>query len=230
MSSEVALQIINAALKHGRNALSEYEAKQVLAIYDIPVTREILVEDRQDLERALNQIGYPLVMKGCSADIAHKTEKNMVHVDIRNSIEAGRAYEEIKAGLVGSNCAVLVQEMVVGRRELVLGMTRDPQFGACVMFGLGGIFTEVLQDIVFRKAPLDKNEAYAMMREIKGRRILEAVRGMESADTGLLAHMLIQLGKIALENEAIAEIDINPVILSGSRPVAVDALIVLKQS
>ncbi len=227
MSNEVALQIINAALKHGRTALSEYEAKQVLAIYDIPVTREILVEDRRNLERALDRIRYPLVMKGCSADIAHKTEKNLVRVDIRNSIEAGRAYEEIKAGLDGSNGAVLVQEMVIGRRELVLGMTRDPQFGACVMFGLGGIFTEVLQDIVFRKAPLEKNDAYTMMREIKGRRILEAVRGMAAADTERLAHMLIQLGKIALENEAIAEIDINPVILSGSRPVAVDALIVL---
>jgi acetyl-CoA synthetase (ADP-forming) len=109
-------------------------------------------------------------------------------------------------------------------------MTRDPQFGACVMFGLGGIFTEVLQDIVFRKAPLEKNDAYAMMREIRGRKILESVRGMESADTERLAHMLIQLGRIALENEAVTEIDINPVILSGSRPVAVDALIVLKKS
>jgi succinyl-CoA synthetase beta subunit len=230
MSSEVAMRIIDAALKEGRNALSEYEAKKVLAMYEIPVTREILVEGRRDLEKALGQIGYPLVMKGCSADIAHKTEKNLVRVDIRNSDEAVRAYEEIKAGLGDSNGAVLVQEMVIGRRELVLGMTRDPQFGACVMFGLGGIFTEVLQDIVFRKAPLDNKDAHAMMREIKGRRILEAVRGMESADMERLAHMLIQLGKIALENEAIAEIDVNPVILSGSRPVAVDALIVLKQS
>jgi acetyl-CoA synthetase (ADP-forming) len=230
MSKEVAFRIIDAALKRGRTALSEHESKQVLAVYGIPVTREILVEDRRDFGKALDLVGFPLVMKGCSAEIAHKTEKNLVRVDIRNSIEAGRAYEEIKAGMEGSNGAVLVQEMVMGRRELVLGMTRDPQFGACVMFGLGGIFTEVLQDIVFRKAPLEKNEAYAMMREIRGRKILESVRGMESADAERLAHMLIQLGRIALENEAVTEIDINPVILSGSRPVAVDALIVLKKS
>ncbi len=229
MNSGVAVKLVNAALKEGRAALSEYESKQVLASYGIPVTREVLVKDLQGLEKAAEQICYPLVMKGCAAEIAHKTEKNLVRIDIRNYAEARKAYDEIVVGMAGSDGGVLMQEMVFGRRELVLGMTRDAQFGPCVMYGLGGIFTEILEDISFRKAPLDKNDAYAMMDEIKGRRIIEAFRGMAAADKELLATMLIQLGQLALEIESIAEIDINPVIISGSRPVAVDALIVVKQ-
>jgi len=127
----------------------------------------------------------------------------------------------------GKENAVLVQEMVKGQRELVIGLTRDPQFGPCVMFGLGGIFTEILKDISFRVAPLEKRDALEMMREIKGQKILEAVRGMPAADLDMLAELLINVGRIGLENEQIKEIDINPVIISGSKPVAVDALIIL---
>jgi len=230
MNKEAAWQLIDSALKQGRTALSEYEAKQVLGYYDIPVVPEALVADRSELERAIGQIGYPLVMKGCAPDIAHKTEKNLVRVDIRNQAEADRAFEEIQAGLEGTGAAVLIQKMVAGRRELVLGMTRDPQFGPCVMFGLGGIFTEILEDIVFRKAPLDQSEALKMMQEIRGCRILESIRGMEAACKPCLADMLIRLGQIGCDTEAVAEIDINPVIISGSQPVAVDALIVLQNS
>ena len=143
--------------------------------------------------------------------------------------EIGSKPADAAAAAAAPDGGVLVQQLVPGRRELVVGMTRDPQFGACVMFGLGGIFTEILEDIAFRKAPIDKREALKMMQEIKGRRILEAVRGMEAADTDLLADMLVRVGEIALDMEAVAEIDINPVILSGSRPVAVDALMVLKK-
>ena len=227
MTSSDAKQIIETARQAGRNTLSEYEAKQVLAAWDIPVTREVLVENRAALVGALNAIGYPLVMKGCAAEIAHKTEKNLVRVDVRSDIEAHTAFDEIMAGLDGKG-GVLVQEMIGGRRELVMGLTRDPQFGACVMFGLGGIFTEILKDIAFRKAPLERRDALEMMQDIKGRKILEAVRGMPAADTGLLADMLIAVGRLSLEIDAIAEIDLNPVILAGARPVAVDALIVLK--
>ena len=224
-----ARDLVDRAVNEGRTALSEFEAKQVLAAYDIPIPAENLVSDRQGLETAIAGIGTPLVMKGCSAEVAHKTEKNLIRVDIRNQVEAEQAFNEIMSALDGVDGGVLVQQLVPGRRELVVGMTRDPQFGACVMFGLGGIFTEILEDIAFRKAPIDKREALKMMQEIKGRRILEAVRGMEAADTDLLADMLVRVGEIALDMEAVAEIDINPVILSGSRPVAVDALMVLKK-
>ena len=124
---------------------------------------------------------------------------------------------------------VLVQEMVKGRRELVAGLTRDPQFGPCVMFGLGGIFTEILKDIVFRVAPIEKKEAFDMIKEIKARKVLESIRGIPAADLDALAGILINLGKIGHEQKNIKEIDINPVILDGSKPVAVDALVVLQE-
>jgi acyl-CoA synthetase (NDP forming) len=111
---------------------------------------------------------------------------------------------------------------------LVIGLTRDAQFGPCVMFGLGGIFTEILKDISFRIAPLEKRDALEMMRDIKGHKILDAVRGMEAADLDVLADILIKVGQIGMENDRIKEIDINPVILSGSKPIAVDALVVLE--
>lgn len=229
MSKAKAQELIRNAQREGRTTLSEYEAKQLLAAYDIPVTREMLVQKREALADAVRRIGCPLVLKGCAARIAHKTEKNLVRVDVRTEAEALTIFDELMAAMAGeADAAVLVQEMVSGRRELVVGLTRDPQFGACVMFGLGGIFTEILKDISFRKAPLQPRDALEMMHEIKGRKILEAVRGMPAADTEALAHILIQVGAIGLELEAVAEIDLNPVILAGARPVAVDALVVLK--
>ena len=153
MNKENAQQIIQVARKEGRKTLSEYEAKQVLAAYDIPVTREILVEERQALADALGEIGYPLVMKGCAADIAHKTEKNLVRLDLRSEAEATTAFDEITAGMKGNSGGVLVQEMISGRRELVIGLTRDPQFGACVMFGLGGILPKCSRTSRFARRP-----------------------------------------------------------------------------
>ena len=222
------MEIIERAWKEGRNTLSEFESKQVLAAHGIPVTKEILVNDLKGLMDAARKIGYPLVLKGCSSDIAHKTEKGLIRVDIRNEGEAKSAFEEIVANM-GTDAGVLVQEMVKGQRELVIGLTRDPQFGPCVMFGLGGIFTEILKDISFRVAPLEKRDALDMMREIRGHKILEAVRGMEAADLDTLSDILIKVGRIGLENETVKEIDINPVIISGNKPVAVDALVVLEE-
>jgi acetyl-CoA synthetase (ADP-forming) len=151
----------------------------------------------------------------------------MIRVDIRDDAEATDAFNQIMQNMQGSNGAVLVQEMVDGKRELVVGMTRDPQFGPCVMFGLGGIFTEILRDVTFRVAPLEKRDAMEMMQEINGHKILEQVRGMEAVDLDMMADILIQVGRIGLENEEVKEVDINPLIISGNKPVAVDALVVL---
>jgi acetate---CoA ligase (ADP-forming) subunit beta len=228
MTKDKAVKIIGNALNKGRKTLSEYESKQVLAAYDIPITKEILAKDKDHLEKAIKKIGFPLVMKGCSAEIAHKTEKGLIHVDIRNATEAKKAFREIMDGMEGFEGGVLMQEMIKGRRELVMGLTRDAQFGPCVMFGLGGIFTEILRDISFRRAPLEVRDAHEMMQEIRGYKILDAVRGMEAADKERLTEMLINIGRIGLEIPEISEIDLNPVILSGTKPVVVDALIVLK--
>jgi acyl-CoA synthetase (NDP forming) len=224
---EEQMRIIDNALEENRSTLSEYESKLVLASYGLPVTREKLIVTPEELNEAAAEIGYPLALKGCSADIAHKTEKGLIRLDVRDAEEAAAAFEEIMTGMNGAGKAILVQEMIRGKRELVLGLTRDPQFGPCVMFGLGGIFTEVLNDTVFRVAPLEKRDALEMMQEIKACKILDSVRGMEAADRELLAQMLITVGRIGMENENIKEIDINPVIISGGRPVAVDALVVL---
>ncbi len=223
------MDIIKKAWKEGRKALSEYESKKILALYDIPVTKEVLVDREDLLTDAAREIGYPLVIKGCSPDVSHKTEMGLIRVDIRNEEEALSAFKAIIAEMDGGDRAVLVQEMVQGKRELVMGLTRDPQFGPCVMFGLGGIFTEILKDVSFRVAPLERGDAMEMMSEIKAAGILESVRGMEPADRESLAQMLINLGRLGLENDHVKEIDINPVILNGSRPVAVDALVLLNE-
>jgi len=222
------MDIIDNALKRGQTALSEHEAKIVLSAYAIPVTRETLVESTDDVPRVANEIGYPVVMKACAPEITHKTEKNLIRTDIRNDAEALDAFHGITAGMNGGKASVLVQEMIKGKRELVVGLIRDPQFGPCVMFGLGGIFTEILKDVSFRLAPLEKRDALEMMGEIRAHKILDAVRGMDPVDRDMLSEMLINVGKIGMENDAVKEIDINPVIVSGNRPIAVDALIVLQ--
>ena len=222
------MKLIDEAIQQQRTTLSEFESKQVLASYRIPVTREELVDNAEDLIKAAAKIGYPVVMKGCSADISHKTEKGLIRVDVRNDEEAASTFKEITAAMDGADRSVLVQQLVKGQRELVAGLTRDPQFGPCVMFGLGGIFTEVLKDITFRVAPLEKRDALEMMQEIKAHKILEAVRGMAPVDKDMLAEILITVGQIGIENEVVKEIDINPVIISDGKPVAVDALVVLE--
>ena len=223
------MNVIDRAPKEGRTTLSEYESKQLLAAYQIPITSEELVNNPESLLKAARKIGYPVVIKGCAAQIVHKTGKDLIRVDVRNDAEARTAFEEIMSGMKGSGNSILVQEMVKGQRELVVGLNRDPQFGPCVMFGLGGIFTEILKDIAFRIAPLEKRDALEMMQDIKAKKILEPIRGMPAADKDLLADMLMTVGRIGLEIEIIKEIDINPIIISAGKPVAVDALVILEQ-
>ncbi|MBW2126328.1 MAG: acetate--CoA ligase family protein [Deltaproteobacteria bacterium] len=201
------MEIIKRALDQGRNMLSEHESKELLSTYGIPVTKERIVQDTTQLKEAASEIGYPIVLKAHSPSLAHKTEKGLIRVDIRNDQEASEAFNEIMGKIEGSEKAVLVQEMIKGQRELVVGLTRDPQFGPCVMFGLGGIFTEILKDISFRVAPLEKRDALEMMKDIKGHKILDAVRGMPSADLDALADILITVGRMGLENNEIKEID-----------------------
>ena len=221
------MDIIKKALARGDKTLSEFDSKQLLKAYDIPVTHEMEVQDLEGLRKAVQDVGFPLVLKASNPDLPHKTEKGLIRLDIRNEQEAVKAFQEI-ASEMGEPVSVLVQEMVKGDRELLIGLTRDAQFGPCIMFGLGGIFTEILKDISFRAAPIEKRDALDMMQEIKGRKILDPIRGMPAADLDQLAHILIQVGNLGLENEAIKEIDINPIILKAEAPVAVDALVVLE--
>ena len=225
---ELTERILREAAARGQRALAEHEAKPVLAAYGLPVTRETLAAGRDEAVRAAAAIGYPVVLKVSSPDIPHKTEQGLVRLGLRDEAEVREAYDHLLARLAGRPGGVLVQEMVAGGRELAMGLVRDPDFGPCVMFGLGGILTEALGDVAFRRAPLEPDDARDLMEEIRSRRILAGMRGLPAADRDLLAQMLLALGRLGLDHEAVAEVDLNPVILAGARPVVADALIVLR--
>ena len=220
------MKILDEAINKGQRTLSEYESKSFLAAYGIPVTREQLVGTKEEAIQAAMEMGFPVVLKGCAPELTHKTELNLIEIDLRSDADVADAYERILGHDGASVKEVLVQEMVKGERELVIGLTRDPQFGPCVMFGLGGILTEILNDVSFRIAPLEKKDALEMVREIRGHKILDAFRGKPPVDMDVLSGALISMGEIGLEFDSIKEIDINPLIIKDGIPVAVDALVV----
>ncbi|UCG06106.1 MAG: acetate--CoA ligase family protein [Desulfobacterales bacterium] len=219
--------IIEQALAAGQKTLSEYHSKLILAEYGVPVAKEFLVKDYAEAQAAAKQIGYPVVLKVCASEAAHKTEQGLITLGITNAAQLKRAFTRLitKAQALGGG--LLIQEMVHGARELVTGMTRDSQFGPCVMFGLGGIFTEALEDVSFRVAPLSEKDALQMCTEIRGHKILSGIRGLKPVNMEIISHCLQQLGQIGLDHPAVREIDINPLIVRDGCPLAVDALIVL---
>jgi acetyl-CoA synthetase (ADP-forming) len=198
--------------------LSEFESARLLAGFGIPTAKGILAQNLEEVRKAAEEIGYPVVLKVCSPEVSHKTESGLVAVDLRNEADLELAFQRISASSPAKGGGFLVQEMIKGGRELVIGMIRDPQFGPCVMFGLGGILTEILGDVTFRPAPLTEADAAEML----------TIRGMPAVDTGSLIQCLMAVGRIGLEREEIQTIDVNPMIVQGSRPVAVDALVVLR--
>jgi acetyl-CoA synthetase (ADP-forming) len=153
----------------------------------------------------------------------------LIELNLRDEIELREAFQRLHEQAVAFNGDILVQEMVNEVRELAIGMIRDPQFGPTVMFGLGGIFAEILDDVSFRVAPIEMHDAMEMIEEIRAYKILNAIRGMDAVDIKVLSKSLIVLGNIGLEHEDIQEIDVNPLIIKGDKPVAVDALIILKE-
>lgn len=221
--------LVEDALRKGQTVLSEYESKGLLKSYGIPVVKEEFVDDLERAISAARDIGYPVVLKVCSPEVSHKTERGLIELNLSNEAELMAAFGRLQERTAGEHVGFLVEEMVRGPRELVIGMIRDPQFGPCVMFGLGGIFTEIFQDVTFRVAPIRKRDALEMVHEIRGHKLLGAIRGMEAVDLEILTASLVALGKIGLDHEAIQEIDINPLIVRGGQPLAVDALVVLRE-
>ena len=220
--------ILENARQHQQYALSEYESKRILQVYGIPVVEEVLVQTWQEVRDAGTAVGYPLVLKVCSPDLTHKTEKGLIATNLRDERDLEQAFVELEGRAEGLKSSFLLQKMIQGPRELVMGMIRDPQFGPCVMFGLGGIYAEALGDVCFRVAPIRERDALEMMTEIKGHQLLGPFRGMEAVDADMLCKNLIALGQIGLEHESITSIDVNPMIVCGKKPIAVDALVVLK--
>ncbi|HDI79034.1 MAG TPA: carboxylate--amine ligase [Desulfobacteraceae bacterium] len=220
-------KIIESAKRDGRRILNEYESKIILKEYSIPIVDDILVKDEIQLLDAIDKLSFPLTLKGQMDDLTHKSEEGLVKLDIRSIEEAKDAFEEI-ISRVGSAGAVLVERYIKSPREFMAGMIRDPQFGPTVMFGLGGIFTEIFKDISFRVAPLKLKDAMEMMDDIKASKMLGSVRGLPEADKNSLSQILINLGELGMKIPEIKEIDINPILLDGSRPIGVDALIILE--
>ncbi len=225
------MDLIDRALHERRTRLSEHEAKKLLHSRDIPINEEVEVASIQELSEAFQSIGFPMVLKACSPDLVHKTERRLVYVDLRNEQEVYTAFDKLWQAIqeTGGPGSVLAGEYIRGDRELMVGLTRDEQFGPCVAFGLGGIFTEILHDVAFRLAPLTREDALEMMQEIRGYKILEGIRGLPEADREQLAEILVRVGQLGIEEERIREVDLNPVILDGADPVVVDAAVILQE-
>ncbi len=221
------MNILEEALKRGEKTLSEHDSKLFLAEHDIPVTKEQVAVDEDEAAKIAGEMGYPVVLKGSGSELAHKTEMNLIALDLRTEQEVRDAFKRLTGHSETPVKEVLVQQMVKGDRELVVGLTRDPQFGPCVMFGLGGIFTEVLEDVSFRVAPLSRWDAHDMMEDIRAKKILNAFRGKPAVDREKLADILVAIGKIGLDYDTVKEIDINPLKVLDGMPIAVDALVVL---
>src|SRR5213596_703484 len=214
----------------GERTLSEHASKALLAGYGVPVAREALVADAEAAAHAAAEIGFPVVVKLCGDAVTHKTERSLVRLGIADAAGVRAAAAELLA--LGrpddGDVALLVAEMVRGRRELIAGVVRDPQFGPCVMLGVGGIVAEAVGDVVFAAAPLSAAEARRMIGGLDaGRRVLEAFRGEPAVEADALAAILVGLGRLAVERPEVQSVDVNPLIVRDGRPIAVDALVVL---
>ncbi len=222
--------LIRPALDRGQPALSEYESKKLLHLYGIPVAREKLSRSADQAVSAAADIGFPVVLKACSPELMHKSERGCIELNLRSEGDVRKAYGRIISSVDLELEGVLVQEMVSGQRELVVGLTRDPQFGPCVMLGIGGIMTEVFEDTAFRMAPFGKIEAKDMTEELRFKAILGAFRRQKPIDMDMLCRTLIAVGQIGLELDTVSELDINPMIITPEgRVVAVDALVLLRR-
>ena len=221
------MNLISAAVKAGRTALERVRGEAVSGGFRHPGQPGNLRADGEAAIKAAGEIGYPVVLKAAGEKIQHKTELGAVALNLKSE---GEIREEARRLLAIAGCeGLLVQEMVRGERELVCGLTRDARFGPCVMFGLGGIFTELIDDAVFRVAPFTTADALEMMAEIRTAKILQAFRGQAPVDRAALARIIVAVGEIGSRHDDVREIDINPLkIRPDGSPVAVDALVALR--
>jgi acetyltransferase len=227
-----ARRLLDAARAAGQTRLAEDEALELLAAYGIPVAVGELATGAEEAVRHADRMGYPVVLKIVAPGIVHKTEVGGVRVNLGDAAEVRRAFDQILLGARSARpdaalSGVMVQPMVQNGRELIVGMTRDPVFGPLVMFGLGGVLVEVLRDVSFRIAPFDRDEARRMMGEIRGARLLDAVRGMPPADRGAVEDVLLRVARLVTDCPEIAELDVNPLMAMPSGAVAADARVML---
>ena len=224
-------RIIQKAKKEERSLL-ETEAKELLREYGIPVPDFKLIKSEEEITGLAKEINFPIVMKIVSPDIIHKTDAGGVKIGIKDEMEARSAYQEIifeakKYNKKAKISGVIVYPMIPQGTEIIIGIMKDPHFGPVIMFGLGGIFVEVLKDISFRILPIEERDAEEMINEIKGSKILKGVRGERPKDIKAIKNILLKISKLALENPEISEIDLNPVFVFEKGLHAIDARMIL---
>ncbi len=209
------------------HTLSEFESKRLLARGGVPIPEERLVSSPDEALGAAEALGYPVALKLCGRGIAHKTERDLVRLDLFEPEELRRQAEDLlerrRAG--EADAGLLVQPMVTGRRELIAGLVRDPQFGPCVMFGLGGVLAEALGDVVFALAPLAPHDAQDLIDALEHASVLGEFRGDPPVDRAALVRILEALSELGVSRPDVLSVDLNPLILRGAEPVVVDALV-----
>jgi len=225
-------EVIDNARSQGRTLLTEVESKQVLHEAGIPVALSVLARDAKEAAEAAEKTGFPVVLKVVSPDIAHKSDVGGVRLGLESKEDVEEAFDEIvdavKAAQPDARIeGVAVQNMAPAGTEVIVGMSKDPQFGPVMMFGLGGILVEVLKDVAFRIVPLEPKDAREMVREIKGFPVLEGVRGQPPADVAALENLILKLSDFIGDHPEIEELDLNPVFAYPEGALAVDARIVI---
>jgi acetyl-CoA synthetase (ADP-forming) len=224
--------VIAAARARGRSQLTEVEAKDLLRAAGVPVAETKLATTADEAATAADAIGYPVVIKIVSPEIVHKSDIGGVVLNVADADAARATFDQISSAVASAapNAeidGVAVQAMVPQGTEVIVGATTDPQFGSVMMFGLGGVFVEVMKDVAFRIVPLEKRDAHQLVREIKGFPLLEGARGTEPADLDALEALILKVSELVEANPEIAELDLNPIFAYPNGTIAVDAHIVL---
>lgn len=227
--------IVAAARAEGRTLLDEVEAKSILKEAGIPATAATLATSAAEAQSQAAAMGYPVVLKVVSQDIAHKSDAGGVKLNLADGSAVAAAFDEImanaqKAAPGARIKGVSVQEMAKPGTEVIVGMTTDPQFGPVMMFGLGGIMVEVLKDVAFRVVPLEPKDAASMIEDIKGKPILDGVRGQPPADISALRATILGVSNLVQAHPEIQELDLNPVFAYPDGALAVDARIVVSEA
>jgi len=226
-------KIIKQAIKEGRKALLEPEAKAICREYGLPTTKFNLAFNEKEATKYADEIGYPIVLKIVSPDIIHKSDAGGVLVNLKSPNEVLNGYNKIlenvkkydsNAKIVG----VLVQEMAPSSTEVIIGAIKDPQFGQTIMFGLGGIFVEILKDVSFRIAPLTEDDAKEMITQLKAYPLLKGFRNTPPVDINELIGILLNTSRLVMENPEIKELDLNPILAYEKGAKTVDARIILE--
>ena len=207
--------------------LSEAESKQLLAGFGVPVATEELATTPHDAAAAAIRVGFPVVAKLCGRAIAHKSERGLVRLGLTGAGAVEAAAVELLAAATPADgeVGVLVGAMVRGHRELIAGVVRDPQFGPCVMLGVGGVLAEAVADVAFRLLPISRTDAEELIGDLRSQALLGPVRGEPAVDRDRLADVLVALGEVMIAEPAIRSIDLNPLIIADGVPIAVDALV-----